>query len=243
MSDTKRIVTEFVYCLLLRGGKMSPPVLYYLPPSPPCRSILLLAKMLDIDFELKIVNILEGEQLKPDFVAMNPQHCVPTMNDEGLVLWESRAILSYLVAAYGKSDELYPTDIRVRALVDQRLHFDLGTLYMRLTEYYFPTMFIGAPLDEGKRAKLAEAVGWLNSILEGRQFSAADHFTIADLTLLVTVSQLEAFEFELRPYKHIRQWLDRCRDHMAPFDYEELNTNKANMLADMFKAKMNQSAG
>jgi len=67
---------------------MSPPVLYYLPPSPPCRSILLLAKMLDIDFELKIVNILEGEQLKPDFVAMNPQHCVPTMNDEGLVLWE-----------------------------------------------------------------------------------------------------------------------------------------------------------
>jgi len=88
MSDTKRIVTEFVYCLLLRGGKMSPPVLYYLPPSPPCRSILLLAKMLDLDFELKIVNILEGEQLKPDFVAMNPQHCVPTMNDEGLVLWE-----------------------------------------------------------------------------------------------------------------------------------------------------------
>jgi len=48
----------------------------------------------------------------------------------------SRAILSYLVAAYGKSDELYPTDIRVRALVDQRLHFDLGTLYLRLTEYY-----------------------------------------------------------------------------------------------------------
>lgn len=48
----------------------------------------------------------------------------------------SRAILSYLVAAYAKSDELYPTDIRVRALVDQRLHFDLGTLYQRLTDFY-----------------------------------------------------------------------------------------------------------
>lgn len=48
----------------------------------------------------------------------------------------SRAILSYLVAAYGKSDELYPTDIRIRALVDQRLQFDLGTLYQRLTDYY-----------------------------------------------------------------------------------------------------------
>lgn len=104
-------------------------------------------------------------------------------------------------------------------------------------------MFIGAPLDEGKRAKLAEAVGWLNTILEGRQYAAAEHFTIADLTLLVTVSQLEAFEFELRPYKHIRQWLDRCKDHMAPYDYEELNVSKATLLADMFKAKMNQTGG
>lgn len=88
MNRTEQIVTEFVYFLIVRGGKMSTPVLYYLPPSPPCRSILLLAKMLDLNFELKIVNILEGEQLKPDFVAINPQHCVPTMNDEGLVLWE-----------------------------------------------------------------------------------------------------------------------------------------------------------
>lgn len=88
MNQTEQIVTEFVYCLLISGGKMTTPTLYYLPPSPPCRSILLLAKMLGLDFELKIVNILEGEQLKPDFVAMNPQHCLPTMNDQGLVLWE-----------------------------------------------------------------------------------------------------------------------------------------------------------
>ncbi|XP_032294959.1 glutathione S-transferase D7 isoform X1 [Drosophila virilis] len=243
MNRTEQIVTEFVYCLLIRGGKMSTPVLYYLPPSPPCRSILLLAKMLGLDFELKIVNIMEGEQLKPNFVAMNPQHCVPTMNDQGLVLWESRAILSYLVAAYAKSDELYPTDIRVRALVDQRLHFDLGTLYQRLTDFYFPTMFIGAPLDEVKRARLTEAVGWLNAILEGREYAAADHFTIADLTLLVTVSQLEAFDFELRPFKHVKQWLDRCKEHMAPYDYDELNASKASMLADMFRAKMNQTGG
>ncbi|XP_017845784.1 glutathione S-transferase D7 [Drosophila busckii] len=241
MPETEQIVTEFVYCLIISGGKMSTPVLYYLPPSPPCRSILLLAKMLALDFELKIVNILEGEQLKPDFVAMNPQHCLPTMDDQGLVLWESRAILSYLVAAYGKTDELYPKDIRVRALIDQRLQFDLGTLYQRLTDYYFPTMFIGAPLDEGKRAKLSEAVGWLNVILEGRQFAAAEHFTIADLTLLVTISQLEAFDFELKPYKHVRQWLERCKEHMLPYDYEELNGSKAVMLADMFRAKMNQA--
>lgn len=104
-------------------------------------------------------------------------------------------------------------------------------------------MFIGAPLDEVKRARLTEAVGWLNAIMEGREYAAADHFTIADLTLLVTISQLEAFDFELRPFKHVKQWLDRCKEHMAPFDYEELNASKAVMLADMFRAKMNQTGG
>lgn len=48
----------------------------------------------------------------------------------------SRAILSYMVSAFGKDDSLYPKDVRVRALVDQRMMFDLGTLYQRLTEYY-----------------------------------------------------------------------------------------------------------
>lgn len=48
----------------------------------------------------------------------------------------SRVILSYLVAAYSKDDTLYPRDIRVRALVDQRLYFDLGTLYARLLQYF-----------------------------------------------------------------------------------------------------------
>lgn len=48
----------------------------------------------------------------------------------------SRAILQYLTAAYGKDDSLYPTDVRVRALVDQRIQFDLSTLYARMYDYY-----------------------------------------------------------------------------------------------------------
>lgn len=48
----------------------------------------------------------------------------------------SRAILSYLVAMYGKDDALYPADIKTRALVDSRLQFDLGTLYARFSDYF-----------------------------------------------------------------------------------------------------------
>lgn len=47
----------------------------------------------------------------------------------------SRVILSYLVSSYAKDDTLYPQDVRMRALVDQRVQFDLGTLYARLADY------------------------------------------------------------------------------------------------------------
>lgn len=80
-----RFVAFFV--LICRRGPMTP-VLYYLPPSPPCRSVLLLAKMIGVELELKALNVMEGEQLKPDFVELNPQHCIPTLDDHGLVLWE-----------------------------------------------------------------------------------------------------------------------------------------------------------
>ncbi|KAM7363370.1 glutathione S transferase D11 isoform 1-T1 [Cochliomyia hominivorax] len=237
LEETTNIVKEFVYCLLIRGGKMAP-TLYYLPPSPPCRSILLLAKMLDLELDLKVINIMQGEQMKPEFLEMNPQHCVPTLNDDGLILWESRAILSYMVSAFGKDDSLYPKDVRVRALVDQRMMFDLGTLYQRMTDYFFPTMFMGAPLDETKKARLHEALGWFDIILKGRKFTAADHFTIADLTLMVTISQIEAFEFDISSYARIKQWYQRCKQFAESYDYENLNGNPALVLAEMFKSKL-----
>lgn len=61
---------------------------------------------------------------------------IPTIVDNGFVLWESRAIMTYLVSQYGKNDSLYPKNPRKRAIVDQRLHFDLGTLYASYAAYY-----------------------------------------------------------------------------------------------------------
>lgn len=72
------------------------------------------------------------EQLKEDFLAINPQHCIPTIDDDGFKLWESRAIAQYLVDAYGKGSTLYPTDNKAKALVQQRLYFDMGVLYVRI---------------------------------------------------------------------------------------------------------------
>ena len=45
--------------------------LYYLPPSPPCRAVLILRRILDIDLNLKSVSIQEGEHLKKDFLEVS----------------------------------------------------------------------------------------------------------------------------------------------------------------------------
>ncbi|KMQ84643.1 glutathione s-transferase, partial [Lasius niger] len=101
--------------------------LYQLPASAPCRAVRLTAAAVGVDLNLKPLDLTAGEHLKPEFLKMNPQHTIPTLDDNGFYLWESRAIMTYLANRYGKDDSLYPKDPKKRAVVDQRLYFDLGT--------------------------------------------------------------------------------------------------------------------
>lgn len=73
------------------------------------------------------------EQFNEDFVKINPQHTVPTLDDHGYILTESRAIAIYLIEKnFPSGHSLYPTDARQRALINQKLQFDCGTLYPRI---------------------------------------------------------------------------------------------------------------
>lgn len=87
---------------------------------------------MDLEVDVRIVNLLKKEQLSEDFIKINPQHTVPTLVDDGFVLTESRAIILYLVEKYGANSSLYSKDTNVRALIHQRLQFDVGTFYQRL---------------------------------------------------------------------------------------------------------------
>ena len=98
-------------------------------PSAPCRIVTMTAECLGLEYEFKIVDLQAGDQMKPEYLAMNPQHNIPTMKDGDFVMNESRAIAAYLVNKYGADDKLYPKDAETRARVDQRLYFDMGVFY------------------------------------------------------------------------------------------------------------------
>lgn len=72
------------------------------------------------------------EQLAPEFIKINPQHTIPTIEEDGFCLWESRAIAAYLVDSNPAQEKWYPKDPKKRALINQRLYFDAGTLYPRI---------------------------------------------------------------------------------------------------------------
>ncbi|XP_060519359.1 glutathione S-transferase 1-like [Cylas formicarius] len=111
-----------------------PIVLYGTITSPPVRAVLMTAEALGLKLEFREVNLVKLEHLKPEYLKINPQHTIPTLDDDGVILWDSHAIVAYLVGKYAKDDSLYPKDLAKRGLIDSRLHFDTGYAFAALRE-------------------------------------------------------------------------------------------------------------
>ncbi|CAB0009796.1 unnamed protein product [Nesidiocoris tenuis] len=106
---------------------------------------MMTAKVLGADLNIKILNILKKEQLTPEFIKVNPQHTIPTLNDNGFVISESRAIAAYLADSSPNGEEIYPKDIKKRARVEEMLYFDIGRLYSNFIGTYWRLL----PLNPG----------------------------------------------------------------------------------------------
>lgn len=156
---------------------------------------------------------------------MNPQHTVPTLVDGDLTLWESRAILAYLAEQYGTETNLYPTDHQQRALINQRLYFDLGTLYQRFGEFFYPQLHNNESADAEKLKKVEEALGFLNTFLENQQYAAGEHLTIADISLLATVSTIEVAGIDINQFPNVKKWYDNVKATIPGHELNEAGLN------------------
>jgi len=180
--------------------------------SPPCMTVERAAEAIGVTLKPILLNFLKQEHLKPEFVKLNPQHTVPTINDNGYVLYESRAIIVYLQEKYGKDDSLYPkNDPKAKGIINQRLYFDAQTLFPAMAEYYYAFMFFGKPIDAEKFKAIEKPMEILNAFLEGSKYAAGEKLTLADISLTTTISVYEAVQYDLSKYPNIVRWYALCK--------------------------------
>ncbi|CAK0853153.1 unnamed protein product [Prorocentrum cordatum] len=131
---------------------------------------------------LEMCDIMKGEQMKPEFLAMNPFHHIPTMKDGGVSIGESTAILRYIAMRY--KPEYYPVDDPVAC---GKIDFALDSFTTEVYEkghyhtVYVVLGFTSAPADQkaanDKYSELLDA--WLKHFLQGK-FVNGDKLSIAD---------------------------------------------------------------
>ncbi|GBP57222.1 Glutathione S-transferase 1, isoform D [Eumeta japonica] len=185
--------------------------LYHFPLSTPSRGALLAARAVGAPIEVEIIDLFKGEQLKENFLKINPQHCVPTLDDNGFILWESRAIACYLADRYGENDHLYPKDLKKRALVNQRLYFDSSSLLVKLRAVTHPVLFQGkTTFDHASKADLDTTLDFLEKFLNNSTWVAGDNYTIADTSIYATVSSIIALGWDMSMFPNIKRWLTEC---------------------------------
>ncbi|EDW85741.1 uncharacterized protein Dwil_GK22983 [Drosophila willistoni] len=211
--------------------------LYGLDASPPTRACLLTLKALELPFEYVQVNLFASEHLTEDYMKKNPQHTVPMLQDNESYMWDSHAIMAYLVRKYAATDELYPRDLLQRAKVDQRLHFESGVIFegalRRITR---PLLFYGAnTIEQAKVDHVDEVYNFVETFLEGQDYIAGDHLTIADFSVVSTITSIGVYlELDTAKYPKIAAWLERLKE--LPY-YEEANGKGAKQFVDLLKSK------
>jgi len=214
---------------------MAPLIVYGFPPSPPYRAVLLTAKALGLEVQIKSVNLLLEEQKAESFLSINPTHTIPTLDDNGFILWESRAIMAYLMHQYAKDDKLYPKEPKKRAVVDNMLYYDADCLFVTLQLYFLP-LLAGKPLDSEMKEVAVERLGFLNTILGQRPYAAGDHLTIADFSIISTLSLAEPLDFNFDDFPNITKYAAKVRKEIA--FYDEVSKEGADILRGVIASKL-----
>lgn len=174
---------------------------------------------------------------------MNPQHTIPVLVDDGVVVTDSHAICAYLCEKYAPNDHLYPKDLAARALVDSRMHFDSGFLFGRTRFLIEPILYFNSPHLLPDRLDYIR-LSWeiMEAFLEQRPFLAGERLTIADLCCAASVTSVtEMVPIDEKLYPKFVDWLRRMRQ--LPY-FDEVNAEGVAMLQATLRAKLlaNQQA-
>ena len=179
--------------------------------TPNGRKVSIALEELGLDYEVRHWNLQANEQLSDEFLALNPNHKIPVLEDDGLVIWESGAILLHLAEKYGG---LLPKDPAGRIAAIQYAFFQTGGVGPNLGR-------LAAQLrrPEGERndemigifsGEIDRLLGVIDRILEdGREYLAGE-YSIGDIMhvgWLKPMLDLKAPLLTKRP--RVVAWLER----------------------------------
>ena len=159
-------------------------------PTPNGKKVTILLEELGAPYTLVPVNIGRGDQFRPEFLAMNPNHRMPVLVDNApadggaaLPVFESGAIMQYLAEKHGR---FLPADARGRAGVMQWVFWQIANQGPKLGECgHFRRLGDGKGDQSYAVRRFTDEAhrlyGVLNNQLHSRRYLAGDEYTIADM--------------------------------------------------------------
>lgn len=153
-----------------------------------------------IPYELKVLSFQAGDTRKPEFVALNPRHQVPTIVDGGFALWESTVILEYLDEKFSSGKPLYPGEprakARIRRLVREAEEYVGVHGIDPITDEYFGKEGAAPDLEKVDKAKarLVEELAYFERELRG-DFLVGAEPTAADFVLYPWIGYVKRIAF------------------------------------------------
>jgi glutathione S-transferase len=153
------------------------------------------------------------------YLARNPNALIPTIEDDGLVLWESNAILRYLAARHASGTNFWPDSPVTRAVGDKWMDWQFS--YADLQHCAFHHLIRRRPeeRDPVGIAASAQASGKammiVDTALAQTPWLSGEHFGLGDIPMGVYAHTFFTLDIERPDLPHLRDWYDRLRERPA----------------------------
>ena len=154
-----------------------------------------------------------GVTKTPEYLRMNPNSLVPTIEDDGFVLWESHTIVRYLAAKHGMGG-LHPADLRTRA--DAERWMDWAFTFQRaMRDVFWGLVRTTADkrdaraIEEGRVASNKLAAEVLERSLEGKAYVTGDTFTMGDIPIGCEIQRWMRVPIERPRLPNVEAWFNR----------------------------------
>ena len=202
--------------------------LYYVAPSGHSHRARLFLSLVGAPVEIVPVDFMKGEHKGPQFRKLNSFGQVPVLDDDGVIVADSNAILVYVAKKLGKTDWL-PEDPIGAAAVQRWLSVAAGEIAYGVAAARAVTL-VGASFNADEVIQRAHAVlALIEAELKGRQWIAADRPTIADVALYSFIAAAPEGNVDISGYAGVNAWLKRIEalPGFFPFAHYPVGLRKA----------------